>query len=180
MRLFFLIPVATGILSSYISFNSKDDISYIFGVVAGLSLVLSLILAPWEIQLLILLLVLINLRQFLVKKDSLDNQNLGNQTLNNLNFHSPTNSSPQNLVSVNNNVNNLTETTIIKPQESKPNQILKYRGVEILPHQNLSSLEVIENQELGNQKDLPSTDLKLKKKTQIKYRGVVLQVDSEN
>jgi len=181
MRLFFLIPVATGVLSSYISLNSKDDISYIFGVIAALSLVLSLILAPWQIQLIILLLVLINLGQFLGKKNNLETKNLE--------FNPQINSQPQDLISIENNPHNLTAITINQEQKLEHHQVLKYRGIEISSPQNSSSLELIEAPVLKTEaqelpakikKESQSSDLNIKKKTQIKYRGVVVEVDSEN
>ena len=74
MRLFFLIPLATGLLSSYISLIKEEDISYIFGIIGAGSLILSLILSPWELQLLVLLLVIVNIRQLWLKKISQPNQ----------------------------------------------------------------------------------------------------------
>lgn len=54
----FLIPLLTALVAIYISHNSDTEISYLTGAVTVFSLILSLILAPWELQLLILVLVI--------------------------------------------------------------------------------------------------------------------------
>ncbi|MCU0533521.1 MAG: hypothetical protein MUD14_06460 [Hydrococcus sp. Prado102] len=67
MRLLFLIPMATGLISGYIAQKSDDEMAYLTGAFTIFSLLLSLILAPWQIQLLILLLVSLAVRQFWLK-----------------------------------------------------------------------------------------------------------------
>ncbi|MBE9166125.1 DUF4278 domain-containing protein [Pleurocapsales cyanobacterium LEGE 06147] len=54
----FLIPLLTALVAFYITHNSDAEISYLTGAVTVFTLVLSLILAPWELQLLILVLVI--------------------------------------------------------------------------------------------------------------------------
>jgi hypothetical protein len=70
MRLLFLIPIATGLISGYIAQKSDDEMAYLTSAFAIFSLLLSLILAPWQIQLLILLLVSLAVRQFWLKVES--------------------------------------------------------------------------------------------------------------
>jgi membrane protein implicated in regulation of membrane protease activity len=70
MRWLFLIPIATGLISGYIAQKSDDEMAYLTGAFTIFSLLLSLILAPWQIQLLILLLVSLAVRQFWLKIES--------------------------------------------------------------------------------------------------------------
>ena len=57
MPLFFLIPLFTGLLTGYFVKNCTDEIAYIAGVFALISLLVSLVLAPWQIQVLLLIFV---------------------------------------------------------------------------------------------------------------------------
>lgn len=70
MRLLFLIPLATGLVAGHISQKSADEISYLTGVFTFLSLLLSLILAPWQIQVVLLLVAIFSARKFWVKVTS--------------------------------------------------------------------------------------------------------------
>jgi len=58
MLFLFLLPLFTALVSGYIYKQTTDEIGQLAGVVAGLSLIISLISAPWEIQLLLLVAVL--------------------------------------------------------------------------------------------------------------------------
>jgi hypothetical protein len=62
MRLLFLAPLLTGLLSIYISRKSQDELAYLTGAVAGISLLISLMIAPWQVQLLLLVLVFSTVR----------------------------------------------------------------------------------------------------------------------
>jgi membrane protein implicated in regulation of membrane protease activity len=70
MRWFFLIPLATGLISGYIAQKSDDEMAYLTSAATVISLFLSLILAPWQVQLLILIVVFIAVRQFWLKLES--------------------------------------------------------------------------------------------------------------
>lgn len=59
MGLVFLIPLTTGLVAGYIFKNSADEMAYLMGAVTIICLILTLVLAPWQIQLLVLILVLI-------------------------------------------------------------------------------------------------------------------------
>jgi hypothetical protein len=67
MRWFFLIPLTTSLITGYISQKSADEIAYLTGVFTIVSLFASLVMAPWQVQLLILLVVSIVARQFWLK-----------------------------------------------------------------------------------------------------------------
>lgn len=69
MPLSFLVPLFTGLLTGYLVKQTNDEIAYIGGVFAIICLILSLILAPWQIQLILLVLVLVSTRKLLSSKD---------------------------------------------------------------------------------------------------------------
>ena len=77
MPLFFLLPLCTGLFSSYVCKRCQDEIGQLAGVVAAISLIISLVLAPWEIQLLLLLIVLLVTPKLLWKKDDTFKPNNG-------------------------------------------------------------------------------------------------------
>jgi hypothetical protein len=64
MHWLFLLPLSTGVLSGYICQKAKDEIYYLTATIALISLLLSLIMAPWQLQLGILLVVLLVAGQF--------------------------------------------------------------------------------------------------------------------
>ena len=69
MHLTFLIPLTTSLISGYIFQKSADEMAYLTGLLTIVSLVFSLIIAPWQIQLLILGFVLISTRKLLQKNE---------------------------------------------------------------------------------------------------------------
>ncbi len=70
MHLPFLIPLTTAIVAGYIFKNSADEMAYLTGVITLVNLILSLVLAPWQLQLLVLMLVLSSTRQLLRQNES--------------------------------------------------------------------------------------------------------------
>jgi hypothetical protein len=69
MQLFFLIPLITGVLTSYIFQKSADEMAYLTGVVTIVSFIFSIVLAPWQIQLVILALVITTTRRRLLQNE---------------------------------------------------------------------------------------------------------------
>ncbi|MBV6624372.1 MAG: hypothetical protein KI793_15780 [Rivularia sp. (in: Bacteria)] len=69
MALFFLIPLSICVITSYIYNRCNDEVGYLVGLFAIISLVLSLILAPWEIQVLLLVLVLVTTKKLLQRNE---------------------------------------------------------------------------------------------------------------
>lgn len=65
MHLFFLIPLMTCLASGYIFKSCADEMAYLTGTITVVSLVLSLILAPWQLQLLILMFVMTSTKRLL-------------------------------------------------------------------------------------------------------------------
>jgi predicted membrane protein len=76
MALFFLVPLCTALVTGYLVKQSTDEIAYIAGVFGSICFILSLVLAPWQIQLLMLVVVLITTNSLLSKNES----NLPNNT----------------------------------------------------------------------------------------------------
>jgi drug/metabolite transporter (DMT)-like permease len=67
MRLFFLIPLFTGLIAGYFLNKKNDELGYIAGVLTAISLILCLILAPWQVQLGLLVVVLFGSKKLLQK-----------------------------------------------------------------------------------------------------------------
>ncbi|MBD2501532.1 hypothetical protein [Anabaena azotica] len=65
MPMFFLLPLVAGIATGYISNKCQDEVAYLTGTFTVLSLVLSIVLAPWQIQALLLIVVLASTNKFL-------------------------------------------------------------------------------------------------------------------
>lgn len=65
MPMFFLVPLLAGLTTGYISKKCQDEVAYLTGIFTVLSLVLSLVLAPWQIQVLLLIVVFASTNKFL-------------------------------------------------------------------------------------------------------------------
>jgi len=79
MALSFLIPLFTGLITGYIFKKGVDEIAYFAGILAVISLIISLVLAPWQIQLLLLIVVLITTQRLLEKNEYKMKQQQNNQ-----------------------------------------------------------------------------------------------------
>ncbi|BAZ69897.1 MAG: DUF4278 domain-containing protein [Pelatocladus maniniholoensis HA4357-MV3] len=69
MALLFVIPLFTGLVAGYIFKKSTDEIGQIIGVVAAISLALGLILAPWQVQVLLLIVVFVSTKKLLQQNE---------------------------------------------------------------------------------------------------------------
>ncbi|MDY6902478.1 MAG: hypothetical protein SWZ49_31085 [Cyanobacteriota bacterium] len=69
MALFFLIPLSICVITGYIYNRCNDEVGYLVGLFAIISLILSLILAPWEIQVLLLVVMLITTKKLLLRNE---------------------------------------------------------------------------------------------------------------
>ncbi len=79
MALSFLIPLFTCLISGYIFKKGVDEITYFAGILAVISFIISLVLAPWQIQLLLLIVVLITTQRLLEKNEYQMNRGQNNQ-----------------------------------------------------------------------------------------------------
>lgn len=59
MPFFFIVPLAIVLVAVYIFKNSADEMAYLAATISVVGLILSLILAPWQIQVSLLVLVLL-------------------------------------------------------------------------------------------------------------------------
>lgn len=65
MNLTFLIPLATCLVCGYVFKKCADEMAYLTGSVTLVSLVLSIVIAPWQIQLLVLAYVMFSTKKLL-------------------------------------------------------------------------------------------------------------------
>ncbi|WP_242059403.1 MULTISPECIES: hypothetical protein [Nostoc] len=80
MPLFFLIPLCTALAIGYLFKKSTDEIAYLAGVFAAISLILTLVLAPWQIQFGLLIIVLIITNKLLQENESKQIEATGKQS----------------------------------------------------------------------------------------------------
>jgi phosphate/sulfate permease len=69
MALFFLIPLFTGLIGGYIFKKCTDEIGHFIGIFAVVCIVLSLVLAPWQILLLLLIFTLVTTKKLLQQNE---------------------------------------------------------------------------------------------------------------
>ncbi|MEY3333735.1 MAG: hypothetical protein RLZZ176_2035, partial [Cyanobacteriota bacterium] len=50
MPLFFLMTLVTGVIAGYLFKRNDDEITYIAGILTAVIFIVSLVLAPWQIQ----------------------------------------------------------------------------------------------------------------------------------
>jgi hypothetical protein len=67
MPLFFLMTLVTGVMTGYLFKRNDDEITNIAGVLTAVIFIVSLVLAPWQIQFGLLMLVFIVSNKMLKK-----------------------------------------------------------------------------------------------------------------
>jgi hypothetical protein len=119
MRWLFLIPLTTAAVTAYISQKSDDEITYLTSSVTVISLILSLILAPWELQVFVLILALLIVRQLWNQLESKNENELENPQSDNQN-------GPDNVDS-----SELSLSTLTREKKSEPKEkiVRTYRGI---------------------------------------------------
>ncbi|MBD2529983.1 hypothetical protein H6G97_10550 [Nostoc flagelliforme FACHB-838] len=70
MPLFFLIPLCTALITAYLFKKGTDEIAYLAAMFTAISLILTLVLAPWQIQLGLLIIVFLITNKLLQKNES--------------------------------------------------------------------------------------------------------------
>ncbi|HBW31038.1 MAG TPA: hypothetical protein DEF48_13315 [Nostoc sp. UBA8866] len=60
-----MVPLVAGLATGYISKKCQDEEAYIISTFTVLSLIVSLVLAPWQIQTLLLIAVFVSTNRFL-------------------------------------------------------------------------------------------------------------------
>jgi membrane protein implicated in regulation of membrane protease activity len=128
----FLISLFTGLITGYIFKKCKDEIAYLAGIVAVVSLIVSLVLAPWEIQFLLLVCVLIITQKLLQKNEyKLKLEEHGQGKL---------------------NYSDHNEEILSQPKITEEEITRKYRGAS---YQAENSAEFIEGEVAGKYRGLP-------------------------
>ncbi|HAZ43608.1 MAG TPA: hypothetical protein DDW76_29615 [Cyanobacteria bacterium UBA11369] len=79
----FTIWLIVSLVAVYIYANSNDEMAYLCATISVVSIIASLVLAPWQIKLLLLVLVLMSQRLPWVKKSTVSSQNNKLVSLNN-------------------------------------------------------------------------------------------------
>ena len=69
MHFVFLVPLMTGVVTGYIFNKSTDEMADLSGLLTIVSIILTLILAPWQLQLLVLMAVIISTRRLLLQNE---------------------------------------------------------------------------------------------------------------
>jgi type IV secretory pathway TrbD component len=67
MPLFFLMTLVTGVITSYLFKRNDDEITYIAGILTAVIFIVTLVLAPWQIQFGMLMFVVIVSNKLLKK-----------------------------------------------------------------------------------------------------------------
>jgi hypothetical protein len=67
MPLFFLMTLVTGVITGYLFKRNDDEITYIAGILTAVIFIVSLVLAPWQIQFGMLVFVIIVSNKLLKK-----------------------------------------------------------------------------------------------------------------
>lgn len=67
MPLFFLMTLVTGVITGYLFKRNDDEITYIAGILTAVIFIVSLVLAPWQIQFGMLIFVVIVSNKLLKK-----------------------------------------------------------------------------------------------------------------
>lgn len=124
MRLLFLAPLLTGLFSVYICRKSQDELAYLTGAVAGVSILISLMIAPWQIQLLLLVLVFSTLGYIWKQKETEDTFEIQQ-------FQSTVNTK-LNLIKEQKPADIISSSVAVTPTEATDKRkVRKYRGVII-------------------------------------------------
>lgn len=72
MSWYFIISLAIFLICIYICENSADEIRYLAASIAALCCILTIVLAPWPIQMLLLLLIFLSNRRHFLPAESLE------------------------------------------------------------------------------------------------------------
>lgn len=172
MAWYFLIPLGIALVVNYILKHSTDEIAYIATAILVVSLIISLMIAPWQLQLLLLILVSIgNLRIWQYNEsgidDLLEEQPRIELSYRGINYQVPHQSElaadeSQNESQDESKIIGKYRGQVLKTHPAKPSQLsteeqpnfeIKYRGIKVKRHQSAST-EAIDNSSLN----FPSID----------------------
>jgi len=170
MAWYFLIPLGIALVVNYILKHSTDEIAYIATAILVVSLIISLVIAPWQLQLLLLILVSVgNLRIWQYNDSGID-ESLEEQPRIELSYRGinyevthqselATNESQDESQDESKIIGKyrgqVLKTNPAKPSQSKeqPNFEIKYRGIKVKRHQS-DSTEVIEESSIDRARQI--------------------------
>jgi hypothetical protein len=148
MEFSFLVPLGIGLIVGYKSLGSNHDIAHLVAVFAVINLLISLLLAPWEIQILLLFVVAIAVQLLWAKFDSKNDadilSNFGKNKESTLHYRGIDYQPPAATESPENNEKAVKcyrgisyQSSEIPAKEIKdvPEQVIKYRGTVVNPKQ---------------------------------------------
>ncbi len=164
MDWYFIIPLGIALVVNYILKHSTDEIAYIATAILVVSLIISLMIAPWQLQLLLVIMVLIGNLRIWPKNEEIIDESLEKQPPLELSYRGINYKvQPKSDLTVDEPVNEEkiigkyrgqllkthTRKNIQLTTEEKPNFEIKYRGIKVKP--NKSSLtETQENDRIKN------------------------------
>jgi hypothetical protein len=146
MEFSFLVPLGIGLIAGYKSLGSNHDIAHLVAVFAVISLLVSLLLAPWEIQIVLLGVVAIAVRLLWLKFDRRSDAELtspqteGQESklhYRGIDYQSPTptevleNSESEKAVKCYRGINYQSPESNTNDSQNQPKKKIKYRGTEI-------------------------------------------------
>jgi hypothetical protein len=160
MAWYFIIPLGLALVVYYILKHATDEIAYIATAILVVSLIVSLIIAPWQFQFLLLLLVLLSNIRIWQKTEELDDDLSPadpkiNMSYRGINYEVQ----PKNAIAANEEVKEAEMVIgkyrgqVLKTHPSKNTQVqsetprnfeIQYRGIKVKP-QPSSLTEVTEN-----------------------------------
>lgn len=137
----FLIPLALALGARYVAQQSEAEIAYLTAVLTLIFLLISLLLAPWQIQILLLLITAGAVRQFWLQLQP-DPTALGaaakNRQYRGISYEAPATPPPptpqgEKVAQCYRGVNYSACPAAVPAPETKPPAALKYRGVTLAP-----------------------------------------------
>ncbi|HAG85100.1 MAG TPA: hypothetical protein DCL61_29115 [Cyanobacteria bacterium UBA12227] len=150
MSLFFMIPLSTFFVAVYIFKKSADEIAYISAAIALVSLLLTLLLAPWQIQLSLLILILFsNRRKPLSSESSFESESTTQEKVKllyrgaNYELNSPTPDMIEDEITGKYRGQVWIAHDLVKSTVVQPTLNIKYRGVCVATQNSITS--VVEN-----------------------------------
>lgn len=146
MEFSFLVPLGIGLIVGYKSLGSNHDIAHLVAIFAVINLLVSLLLAPWEIQILLLFVVAIAVRLWWVKFDGqnegdplrgLDKNKNSPLQYRGIGYQPPqVTESPETqepVVKCYRGINYQSPTPAAPTVEEPPQKVIKYRGKVVKP-----------------------------------------------
>jgi hypothetical protein len=148
MEFSFLVPLGIGLIVGYKSLGSNHDIAHFVAIFAVINLLVSLVLAPWEIQILLLFVVAIAVQLLWAKFDAKSDADvLSNLEANKestlhyrgIDYQPPTTiESPENnekAVKCYRGISYQSPELSAKATQDLPEKVIKYRGSVVSPKQ---------------------------------------------